>query len=43
MPEKTLPVNNPDRLKYEKNLADLRAKLASASPSPAPAETPVTR
>lgn len=30
---KTLPTTNPDRLKCEKNLADLRAKLATPSPA----------
>ena len=34
---KTLLAASPDRLKYEKNLADLRAKLAAASPVPAAA------
>ena len=40
---KTLPPDSSDRLRYEKNLADLRAKLASASPSPPPATVTTTR
>ena len=31
---KTLPAGSPNRVKYEKNLTDLRAKLASATPAP---------
>ena len=31
---KTLPVNNPTRLGYEKNLAEPRTKLAAATPAP---------
>lgn len=30
---KTLPANNPDRVRYEKNLVDVRAKLAASAPA----------